>query len=66
MRIKIPGTPTGEPIYWDWDDIRNEALELTAACKGQMDWTNFVGGETTFAGDDPIAIILEYNGNTAS
>jgi len=50
------------PVYRDWDEIKNEALDLIAECKREMpSWNYFVGGESKYGGDDAVTIILEYN-----
>jgi hypothetical protein len=61
VSIKPPQSIT--PVYRDWSEIKNEALDLTSECKRQMpSWNYFIGGESSYRVPVPVDIKLEYNG----
>ncbi|KAL6717010.1 hypothetical protein ACLMJK_004924 [Lecanora helva] len=54
------------PTYWSWGEIKREGVDLVRACKEQMSWTFWLGGQTTWITDFPIRIEVAYNAYRAS
>lgn len=63
--MSVGVTAGSRAVSWHWPDVKEEALALSAACKNEMRWNSFLGGETTYRKD--VVITLEYRvgGGTA-
>ncbi len=57
--MSVGVTAGSRGISWNWRDVQEQALELAAACKSEMRWNSFKGGQTTYKNE--IVIKLEYN-----
>lgn len=56
--MSVGVTAGSRAVSWHWPDVQEQALALSAACKSEMRWNSFLGGQTTYKND--VVIKLEY------